>query len=171
VTISPEELLKIVTQMLAAELADFTDRVLAVKARQTAATLDAMEESPLRAIYAAQLSPERQQRQHAPGQKLETEDILTSAERQELQTLTEQAERFNAVRIENVAQLAALCGKLLPAVMQQFGLWRTNDQSVASIVTHNWAIARIPSTLSTFSSAANGCYIVSKSGACLFWLQ
>lgn len=128
VTVSPEELLKIVAQMPAAELADFTDRVLAVKARQMAATLDAAEESLLRAIYAAQLAPNQQKRLHTLGQKLETEDSLVAVERQELQVLTDQAERLNAERIEKVAQLAVLWGKPLPAVMQQLGLWRTNEQ-------------------------------------------
>ena len=56
VTVSPEELMQIVDQMPADELADFTNRVLVVKAQRTAATLDATEESILGAIYAAQLS-------------------------------------------------------------------------------------------------------------------
>lgn len=121
VTVSPEELLQIVAQMSAAELADFTDRVLAVKARQTAAALDAAEESLLRAIYAAQLPPDQQQRLRTLGQKLGAAD-----EQQELQTLAVQAEGPNALRIEKAAQLAALWQKLLPAVMQQLGLWCNN---------------------------------------------
>jgi hypothetical protein len=99
-----------------------------MKARQTAATLDVTEDSLLRAIYAAQLAPDQQTRLHALGQKLETEDVLSADERQELQALTGQAERLNTVRIGKVAQLALLWGKPLPAVMQQIGLWRTNDQ-------------------------------------------
>lgn len=114
--------------MPATELADFTDSVLAVKAHRTAATLDATEESLLRAIYAAQLSPEQQQRLHTLGQKLEAEDVLAAHEQQELQTLTNQAERLNTVRIKKVAQLALLWRKPLPAVMQQLGLWRTDEQ-------------------------------------------
>jgi len=121
VTNSPAALLQIVAQMPAAELADFTDRVLAVKARQTAATLDAAEDSLLRAIYAAQLPPDQQQRLRTLGQKLGAAD-----EQQELQTLAVQAEGPNALRIEKAAQLAALWQKLLPAVMQQLGLWCNN---------------------------------------------
>ena len=128
VTVSPEELLQIVAQMPAAELADFTDRVLAVKARQTAATLDAAEESLLRAIYAAQLRPDQQKRLHTLGQKLEAADALAADERQELQTLADQAERLNAVRIEKAAQLAVLWRKPLPAVMKQLGLWRSYEK-------------------------------------------
>ena len=128
VTVSPEELLQIVDQMPADELAEFTDRVLAVKARRTAAILNATEESTLRAIYAAQLPPDQQEHLRTLGQKLETVDSLSADEQQELQTLTEQAERLNAVRIEKVAQLAALWQKPLPAVMQQLGLWRSNDK-------------------------------------------
>ena len=127
VTVSPEELLQIVAQMPAAELADFTDRVLAVKARQTAATLDAAEESLLRAVYAAQLPPD-QQRLRMLGQRLEAAGVLAADERHELQTLTDQAERLNAVRIEKVAQFAVLWGKSLPAVMKQLGLWRNDDK-------------------------------------------
>ena len=126
VTVSSEELLQIVAQMPAAELADFTDRVLAVKARQTAATLDAAEESLLRAVYAAQLPPD-QQRLRMLGQRLEAAGVLAADERHELQTLTDQAERLNAVRIEKVAQFAVLWGKSLPAVMKQLGLWRSYD--------------------------------------------
>lgn len=121
VTISPAALLQIVAQMPAAELADFTDRVLAVKARQTAATFDTAEDSLLRAIYAAQLPPDQQQRLRTLGQKLEAAD-----EQQELQTLAVQAEGLNALRIEKAAQLAALWQKSLPAVMQQLGLWCNN---------------------------------------------
>jgi hypothetical protein len=128
VTVSPEELLQIVDQMPADELADFTDRVLAVKARRTAATLDADEESILRAIYAAQLPPDQQKRLHTLGQKLEAADSLVADEQQELQILTEQAERLNALRMEKVAQLAVLWQKPLPAVMQQLGLWRSDDE-------------------------------------------
>ena len=128
VTVSPDELMQIVAQMPAAELADFTDRVLAVKARHTAATLDAAEDSLLRAIYAAQLPPEQQQRLRTLGQKLEAEDGLATEEQQELETLTAQAERLNAVRVEKAAQLAVLWRKPLPAVMQQLGLWRNDDK-------------------------------------------
>ena len=128
VTVSPEELMQIVDQMPADELADFTNRVLVVKAQRTAATLDATEESILGAIYAAQLSQVQQQRLRALGQKLEVADSLTSDEQQELQSLTEETERLNAVRIERVAQLATLWGKPLPVVMKQLGLWRSNDE-------------------------------------------
>ena len=128
VSVAPEELLQIVAQMPVAELADFTDRVLAVKAGRTTATLDAAEESLLRAIYAAQLPPDQQQRLRMLGQKLEMADALAADERQELQTLTDQAERLNAVRIEKVAQLAVLWRKPLPAVMKQLGLWRNDDK-------------------------------------------
>ena len=122
VSVSPEELLKIIAQMPAAELADFTDRGLAGKARHTAATLGGTEGGLLRAIYAAQLPPDQQQRLRMLGQKLEMADALAADERQELQTLTDQAERLNAVRIEKVAQLAVLWRKPLPAVMKQLGL-------------------------------------------------
>lgn len=128
VTVSPEELLQIVNQMPADELADFTGRVLAVNARRTAATLDADEESLLQAIYAAQLPPDQQDRLHSLGQKLEAADSLSAHEQHELQTLTEQAESLNAVRLEKVAQLAILWQKPLPAVMKQLDLWRSNDE-------------------------------------------
>lgn len=128
VTVSPEELLQLVVQMPADELADFTDRVLAVKARRTAATLDADEESLLHAIYTAQLPPDQQGRLRILGQKLEAADSLCADDQQELQTLTEQAERLNAVRMEKAAQLAVLWQKPLPAVMQQLGLWRSDDE-------------------------------------------
>jgi hypothetical protein len=94
----------------------------------TAATADAAEESLLRTIYAAQLPLEQQQRLRTLGQKLEAEDALTADERQELQALTDQAESLNAVRIENVAQLAALRAKTLPAVMEELGLWRNDNE-------------------------------------------
>lgn len=93
----------------------------------TAATPNAAEESLLRAIDAAQLPPEQQQRLRTLGQKLEAEEGLTAEERQALQMLTDQSERFNAVRIENVAQLAVLWKKPLPAVMKQLGLRRDDD--------------------------------------------
>ena len=128
VTVSPEELLQIVDQMPADELVDFTDRVLAVKARRTAATLDAGEESILRAVYAAQLPPDQQQRLRTLAHMLEAAEVLSADEQRELQTLTEQAEGLNAVRIEKVAQLAVLWGKPLPAVMKQLGLWRSDDE-------------------------------------------
>lgn len=128
VTLSPDELVQIVDQMPADELADFTERVLAVKARRTAAALGAAEEEILRALYAAQLPPEKQTRLRDLGQKLEAEEVLLADERQELQALSEQAEQLNVERMKRVAELAALWGKPLPAVMHQLGLWRGTHQ-------------------------------------------
>ncbi|HRJ45367.1 MAG: hypothetical protein KJZ86_03060 [Caldilineaceae bacterium] len=124
VTLSPEELVQIVDQMPADELADFTARVLAVQARRTVAALAATEDKTLRALYAAQLPPEQQARLRSLGQKLEVEDALSANEQQELQALSEQAEQLNAERMKKVTELAALWGKPLPAVMHQLGLWR-----------------------------------------------
>ena len=125
VNLSPEELVQIVDLMPAAELADFTERVLAVEARRTAAALDASEEDTLRALYAAQLPPEKQARLRGLGQKLEAEEVLSADEQQELKSLSEQAEQLNAEGMNKVAELATLWGKPLPSVMHQLGLWRS----------------------------------------------
>ncbi|GEM_PF-2579010 len=89
--------------------------------------MDAAEESRLRAIYAAQLPPDQQQRLRTLGQNLEAADALATDVRHEFQTLTEQAEALNAVRIEKVAQLAVLRGEPLPDVMKQLGLWQNDS--------------------------------------------
>lgn len=123
-TLSSEDLVQIVDQMAEDELADFTERVLAVKARRTTAAMDNVEEETLRSLYAAQLSPEQRARLRDLGQKLEAEEALLADERQELQALSEQAEQLNVERMKKVAELAALWGKPLPAVMHQLGLWR-----------------------------------------------
>ena len=123
-TLSSEDLVQIVDQMPEDELADFTERVLAMKARRTTAAMDTAEEETLRSLYAAQLPPEQHARLRDLGQKLEAEEALLADERQELQALSEQAEQLNVERMKKVAELAALWGKPLPAVMHQLGLWR-----------------------------------------------
>ena len=127
-TLSSEDLVQIVDQMAEDELAEFTERVLAVKARRTTAALNTTEENTLRSLYAAQLPPEQRARLRDLGQKLEAEETLLAAERQELQALSDQAEQLNVERMKKVVELAALWGKPLPAVMHQLGLWRGTHQ-------------------------------------------
>jgi hypothetical protein len=117
--LSPDELLKAVSQMDAAELDDFTARVLALRARR-ATSLPTDEVELIRQIN--QGVPSDIQKRFDQLVTRRWAEVLTEDEYQELLALTEQIERIDADRLERIAQLAHVRGIPLREMIRQLGL-------------------------------------------------
>ena len=118
--VSQEKLLQAIEQLDTDELADLVTGVLTLRARRYAPILSHQETELFQRIN-RRLSTEDQQKRSYLQQKLE-EETLSTDEHQELTQLNDEAERLNVLRVEALAQLAALRQTTLPQLMHDLGL-------------------------------------------------
>jgi len=118
--ISPDELLKMVEQMNLADLEQFVDKAIALKAHRKAPHLS-KDESELLARINHWLPLHIKPRLDALLAKHEAE-TLTAEEQNELAALTDELEEAHAQRVETLAALANLRGVTLREVMNQLGI-------------------------------------------------
>jgi len=115
-----KNLLETIGQFSQIELEQFVGEVLTLRAKRQAPSLPRRESELLLKIN-QHLSPELQDRFDALVAKRQDE-ILTTAEHEELLTLVEQAERIDVERIEALTQLAKLRGLSVDELMDRLGI-------------------------------------------------
>jgi hypothetical protein len=118
--LSKEDLLQAAQQLSPAELEQFTQEVIALKAQQTYPSLSQDETQLLLKINQG-LPPATQQRYHDLI-VLRQSETLTESEYQELLALTEVVEAQQAQRLQDLAQLAQLRQTSLSALLEQLGI-------------------------------------------------
>jgi hypothetical protein len=123
--ISLEELLKAVEQLPPDELAPFVDRVLALRARQSAPRLGSDESVLLQRINRGP-SPAAQQRYEELVVKRQAE-TLTAEEHEELIILSDEREVITADRVAALADLARMRHVSLSALVESLGLKPSTD--------------------------------------------
>lgn len=122
IQVETDELLKAALQLPQVELEQFVRRLFSLKARERASVLSEREAELLEKIY--QKPPAaRQQRMNQLIEKRQAYTI-TPDELQELIELTDQAEAFDAARLELISELAHLRNVPLDQFIQQLGLQR-----------------------------------------------
>ena len=117
---SSEELLRAIDHLEEAELQPFISQVLARTARRLAPHLEHRESELLEKINRA-LPPESEQRYRKLIAVRQAKE-LTPAELEELLSLTDQAERLQAERIQHLADLARIRGVSLTELMDDLGI-------------------------------------------------
>ncbi len=113
-------LLTTVRQMPIAELEQFVDQVIAIRAERVAPHLTA-DESALLARIKQGLPAEDRDRMRAIIERRDDETIIAE-EWQELATLTDRLEMLHADRLTALAELARLRGVTLDEMMSQLGI-------------------------------------------------
>ena len=121
-----ERLLPAVERLSQEELNLFTDRVLKIRARKIAPSLSGKETEFLEKIYNRGPSLEQRNRLDQLIAYRETE-TLTSQDHQELLTLIEIQEAWQADRLQNLMAVAELRGISLDELMDQLGIERTHS--------------------------------------------
>lgn len=121
IEISTEQLLQAVERLPADELAAFTERVNALRARRQAARLSEDETALLLQINRASLEPAQQVRFYELVAKRQAETI-SAAELQELIQLTDLSEQHAVERLQALGNLARLRGTTVPALMDSLGI-------------------------------------------------
>jgi hypothetical protein len=117
---TPDQLLQAVAQLPPDELTNFVERVLTLRAERVAPHLTRDEASLLLRINRA-LSLELQRRydELVASRRAET---LTPEEHAELLQLTDDIERFEADRVEALAELAGLRATTVTDLMRSLGI-------------------------------------------------
>ena len=123
VQLSSEELLKAVEQLNLSELEQFVSQVIVLKAQRKATRLPQTEAELLLKIN--QGIPDNLQKDYEELKVKREEETLTDDEHQRLLQLTEEIEKIQAQRIENLAELARLRGVSLTALMENLGIQAT----------------------------------------------
>jgi len=117
---SPEELLNAVDRLEPSELRSFVSQVLARVARRLTPHLDRQESELLEKInQGLPHQAEKRYRELIAARQAET---LTSAEMEELMSLTDHAEKIQAERVRYLAELAQLRGVSLTELMTTLGI-------------------------------------------------
>lgn len=115
-----EELLNAVDRLETSELRPFVSQVLARVARRLAPHLDGRESELLEKInQGLPHEAEKRYRELIAARQAET---LTSAEMEELMSLTHRAEVIQAERVRHLADLAELRGVSLTKLMAELGI-------------------------------------------------
>lgn len=118
--VSAEQLVHAVTQLPPAEWERFVTRMFALRPPHAERALS-QEESAL-LLNINQGIPAETQRRYDVLIAKRRENVLTSAEYAELLRLTDEIEGLDAIRIENLAQLAHLRKMPLPVLMHELGI-------------------------------------------------
>lgn len=118
--IRTDELLQAALQLPPVEWEQFVTRLFTLKARERAVVLSEREAELLSQIYQG-LPAAMQQRLNELIEKRQAYTI-TETELQELLTLTDQVELFDAARLERLIELAHLRQVPLQQLIQQLGL-------------------------------------------------
>jgi hypothetical protein len=108
IQLSSEELLKAVEQLNLSELEQFVSEVIVLQAQRKATRLPQAEAELLLKIN--QGIPGNIQRDYKELIAKRDDEILTEDEHQQLLQLTEEIEKIQAQRIENLAELSRLRG-------------------------------------------------------------
>ena len=124
VQLSSEELLKAVEQLNLSELEQFVSQVIILQAQRKTTGLPQTEAELLLKIN--QGIPSNIQRDYKELVAKRDDEILTEDEHQQLLQLTEEIEKIQAQRIENLAELSRLRGISLTALMESLGIHATN---------------------------------------------
>lgn len=124
VQLSSEELLKAVKQLNLSELEQFVSQVIVLQAQRKATGLPQTEAELLLKIN--QGIPSNFQTDYQELIAKRDDEILTEDEHQQLLQLTEEIEKIQAQRIENLAELSRLRGISLSALMENLGIHATN---------------------------------------------
>ena len=124
VQLSSEELLKAVEQLNLSELEQFVSQVIVLQAQRKTTGLPQTEAELLLKIN--QGIPSNIQRDYKELVAKRDDEILTEDEHQQLLQLTEEIEKIQAQRIENLAELSRLRGISLTALMESLGIYATN---------------------------------------------
>ena len=114
------QLVKAAEQLSLAELDHFAEEITALRARRHAPVLSA-NESKLFGVINQSLSEQDRTRLAELGEK-RTDETLTPEEHQTLLSLQQRLEALHAQRMKALAELAALRGITLTAVMDQLGI-------------------------------------------------
>ena len=114
------QLVKAAEQLSLAELDHFAEAITALRARRHAPVLSA-NESKLFGVINQSLSEQERKRLTDLGEKL-ADETLTPEEHQALLALQQKLEALHAQRMKALAELAALRGITLTAVMDQLGI-------------------------------------------------
>lgn len=118
--ITLEDLLKAVGQLSMTDLERFAGQVLRLQAQRKAVSLPAQEAELLLTVNQG-FPATRRNRYQALQVKRQTES-LTPEEEQEFFDLITQREKWQAQRLEALAELARLRNTTLPGVMKQLGI-------------------------------------------------
>jgi hypothetical protein len=120
VQLSSEELLKAVEQLSLPDLEHFVSKILVVQAQRKASTLPQAEaELLLKINQSLPLDINKHYDELIFKRKAET---LTLDEHRELLHLSEQIEKLQAQRLENLAELARLRGITITTLMENLGI-------------------------------------------------
>ncbi len=117
---TPEDLFQAVSQLGAADLDRFVQKVIALQAQSKAPHLSRAEADLLLKINQG-LPPDVQQR-YSDLQAKRDAETLTPEEHAELMILSDQAEALNTQRIQALAELAQLRHTSLTQVMKDLGI-------------------------------------------------
>lgn len=123
VQLSSEELLKAVEQLNLSELEQFVSQVLVLQAQRKVTCLPQTEAELLLKIN--QVIRPHIQTEYEELIAKRDDEILTDDEYQKLLQLTEEIEKIQAQRINNLAELARLRGVSLTALMENLGIHAT----------------------------------------------
>ncbi len=118
--VSGDDLLRAVEQLGPAEFERFVARVLALRAGRAAPRLSAAEAGLLGRINAG--LPDDLRRRHQALAARRDERTLSAEEHEELRRLTDEVEAREADRVAALAELAALRGVTLTALLAELGL-------------------------------------------------
>ncbi|HRI61321.1 MAG TPA: hypothetical protein PK228_16390 [Saprospiraceae bacterium] len=116
--LSTAELLDNASRLDTRDFEQFVHNVLALRARRKGLGLDSKEAELLKKINRKSLSAAQQKR----FDYLTQSETRTDAEQQELLTLVEIVEQFDAERVEYLAELARLRNVPVRTLMQQLGI-------------------------------------------------
>ena len=119
-----DELLKAVEQLNLADLEQLLSQIIALQAQRKASSLSKTETELLLKINQG-LPVKVQQRFDELVAKRQAE-TLTAEEHQELLQLTDQIEKADAQRVQDLAELARLRGLSLTALLEELGITPPN---------------------------------------------
>ena len=118
--VSSAQLVQAVEQLNSAELNHFANEVAIMRARRNAPVLPP-DESALFAVINRGLSEKERERLKELGER-RSDETLSSDEHEELLTLQHKLEALHTARMKALADLAALRGLTLTAMMDQLGI-------------------------------------------------
>ncbi|CAC5340771.1 MULTISPECIES: hypothetical protein [Planktothrix] len=123
--ISALDLLQAVQQLNQAELEQFIEQILQVKAQRIAPSLSINESELL--IKINQDLPQELRHIYQTLMEKRNQEILTESEYQQLLELTEQVEKYQAQRLEYLTKLAQMRKLSLTNLITQMGLQPINN--------------------------------------------
>jgi DNA repair photolyase len=123
--ISALDLLQAVQQLNQAELEQFIEQILQVKAQRIAPSLSINESELL--IKINQDLPQELRHIYQTLMEKRNQEILTESEYQQLLELTEQVEKYQAQRLEYLTKLAQMRQLSLTNLITQMGLQPINN--------------------------------------------